>query len=170
MSEINSPSSDKNRMSEKHLSVCSYFQDRRVVYSTPIFTREHSYSRGYSQVSCSGSLFWPLCSEPNAHSISKRANIALAKIAKWAEIHKLQFGTSKASAMLFRKPHDGGRRRAPRAPPRIHFLGTAIKAVKTQQYLGYMIDDKLNGLAHVANIRAKMVKNVLAVNSLTQRY
>ena len=150
--------------------VRSYLQDRRVVYSTPISVQEHSYSRGCPQGSCSGPLFWLLVANsqlemdlgphvttvayaddfvvlvtgPNAHVVSRRANIALEKIAGWAELHKLQFSAAKTSAVLFRKPHDGGRRRAPRAPPRIRFLGTAVKAVKTQQYLGYTIDDKLN--------------------------
>ena len=113
--------------------------------------------------------FVVLVSGPNTHKISRRANIALAKIAEWAELHKLQFSAAKTSAVLFRKPHDGDRRRTPRTFPRIRFLGTAVKAVKTQQYLSYTIDDNLNGLAHVANIRTKMAKYVLAVNSLSRR-
>ena len=174
--------------------VRSYLQDRRVVYSTPISTQKHSYSRGCPQGSCSGPLCWllvansllkmdlgphvttmayaddfvVLVSGPNAYSISKSANIALEKITGWAELHKLQFSAAKTSAVLFRKPHDGGRKRAPRTPPRIRFLGTAVKAVKTQ-YLGFTIDDKLNGLAHVANICAKMAKYVLVVNLLSRR-
>ena len=113
--------------------------------------------------------FAVLITGPNAHVVSKRANIALEKIAGWAELHKLQFSAAKTSTVLFHKPHDESRRRASQAPPRIHFLDTAVKAVKIQQYLGFTIDEKLNGLAHVAHIHAKMAKYVFAVNSLNRR-
>ena len=41
--------------------------------------------------------------------------------------------------------------------------------VKTQTYLGITIDEKLNSMAHVANIRAKMARYTLAINSLSRK-
>ena len=175
--------------------VRSYFKERKVVYSAPSSIQEHGYSMGWSQGSNSGSLYWILVANslleldlgphartseytddfvvletwPNAYVISRNATQTLRKIERCAESHKLQFSVAKTSTVFYRKAHDGGRRRAPCAPPRIRFRGQPVKVVKTQAYLGITIDENLNGMAQVANIRAKMAKYTLAVNTLSRR-
>ena len=90
----------------------SYFNERKVVYSTPSLMKEHSYSMGYPQGSNSGPLYWLLVANslleldlslnaiklayadnfvvlvtgPNAYLISRKTTLALRKIKKLGRV------------------------------------------------------------------------------------
>lgn len=95
----------------------SFLSERSVIYRTTYSSLERQYDKGCSQGSNSGPFFWNivvhslleldleeffriiaygddfavLIEAPNAYICSRRANIVLEKISKWAKLHKLTF-------------------------------------------------------------------------------
>lgn len=150
----------------------------KVLYHSEVSTMVHEYNVGCPQGSNFGPFFRNLVANslleldlrrliklivyadhfillieaPNAYQYGRKAEQALARIARWAESHRLTFFAEKTTSICFRNIRQMDQMRNPSTPPRTRFLGSYVKPVQSSKYLGVVVDEKLNGMAHVACI------------------
>lgn len=119
--------------------VRNFLSERSVFYRTSFSSLERQHDKDCSQGSNSGPFFWNLvanslldldlrefvriiaCADDfaviveahNTYVCSRRANVALERVAKWEELHKLTFSSEKTISIYFRKMRKMGRRRNP---------------------------------------------------------
>lgn len=172
--------------------VKSFLGNRKVVYQTVAERLEHCYSKGCPQGSNSGPLYWNVIANTalnldlgegvliqayaddfvilvggeNAHQCGLRAQVALGRLEEWSRECKLQFAPQKTVGVFFQRVVRAGRRRTPRTPPRLHFMGAPVHFRDSVKYLGVYIDQKLSGLEHVSYVRSQIQTFIYGLSSL----
>lgn len=89
-------------------------------------------------------------------------NRELGNINDWLNLNKLSLNINKTKCMIFRKTKQ--RRHQPN--PNIKIDNTAIEYVENFNFLGIIIDDKLNWKAHTDSIAKKLSKTIGILNKL----
>ena len=83
----------------------------------------------------------------------------------WCKRHKLKVSSSKTVAMLVKGNMNRGRL------PTIKINGKNVKYVQQVKYLGIIIDEKLNFVAHVRYLRAKIAQYIASIRRVaTQKW
>ncbi|GBM39417.1 Putative protein in type-1 retrotransposable element R1DM [Araneus ventricosus] len=78
------------------------------------------------------------------------ANEAISEFRAWSDSHQLQISTNKSSYLHFNENKNG-----PRWSERIRWGNSNLKRSSTIKYLGILIDEKLNYVAHLQEIKSK---------------
>lgn len=94
--------------------------------------------------------------------IERVGNEVIGKLKEWCELHKLRVSATKTTAMLMKGTLDKERM------PRLKLEGKNIKYSTEVRYLGIIINNKLNFIAHVKYLRDKLTKFVMMIRRLVR--
>ncbi|GBN36099.1 hypothetical protein AVEN_152055-1 [Araneus ventricosus] len=158
--------------------VASVLADRQVSMEYGALKVTRSYSIGCPQGSNSGPLLWLLvandalnislpedtkvlayaddiylfASATGKHVVRGKVHQALQVLDDWSKSAKVEFAHERTKLIPFWKK---GRLQH---PPYCSFAGNSIKLTRALKMLGVIIDDRLNGLAHLNYIRGKVAR------------
>ncbi|GBN11689.1 Putative protein in type-1 retrotransposable element R1DM [Araneus ventricosus] len=156
--------------------VASFLEDRSVSFSYGEEVSTKPYSIGCPQGSNSGPLLWLLIANDalhltfeddvkilayaddfylfvaasGKHTIQKKVRTALSTLEQWSQGAKVQFAHSKTELIPF------GKKGRMKHPPYCSFSGKAIKLNRCMRVLGVILDDGLNGMAHINHVGDRM--------------
>jgi ribonuclease HI len=93
--------------------------------------------------------------------LTRRLQMSVNKIAKWAEMRGFQFSTSKTVSLLFHK-----KRRKP-SHSYLYLYNRPIPIVKSTKFLGMIFDDRLNWVNHLKHIRSSCQSSLSLMKHLS---
>ncbi|GBN90278.1 Putative protein in type-1 retrotransposable element R1DM [Araneus ventricosus] len=160
------------------LMVASFLSDRRVSMDYGSLNITRSYTIGCPQGSNSGPLYWLLIANEalklqlerdskilayaddfylfaaatGKHIVREKVHRALESLQNWSESAKVEFAHDKTQLIPF------GKKGKHRHPPYCSFAGKPIKLTRQMKILGVILDEGLNGLAHLDYIRGKITR------------
>jgi hypothetical protein len=170
----------------------SYFRKRRVFIKSKYKSASKTMQKSCPQGSIIGPLMWNYCmdtllcqleneiSEDEAEAVAfaddlvmilkgdSRSNLervgcnVLQLLNEWCKLHKLSVSASKTKAMLLK-----GRLNKERMP-KLCLDNVKIKFVSEVRYLGIIIDNKMNFVAHVKQLREKLVGFTMAIRRVAK--
>ncbi|GBM47760.1 Putative protein in type-1 retrotransposable element R1DM, partial [Araneus ventricosus] len=94
--------------------------------------------------------FYLFVAASGKHTIQKKVQTALATLEHWSQGAKVQFAHSKTELIPF------GKKGRQKHPPYCSFSGKAIKLNRCMRILGVILDDRLNGMAHISHVGDRM--------------
>lgn len=95
--------------------------------------------------------------------------MALEKWRNGQSFRSCHSALKKQFPYILKKTRKLGAKRNPRTNPRMTFQGKAIKMATSARYLGFMIDNELNGMAHCAYFKESLADYVRVTHSLSRR-
>ncbi|GBM25420.1 hypothetical protein AVEN_245827-1 [Araneus ventricosus] len=119
--------------------VSSFLEDRKVSISYSDTSLSHDYSIGCPQAS-------------GKHTIKTKVQEALFLLDRWSKKAKVTFSHEKTQLLPF------GKKGRQKPPSYCFFNGRPSKLNRQMKILGVIIDDQLNGMAHINFLREKISK------------
>ncbi|GBM54903.1 Putative protein in type-1 retrotransposable element R1DM [Araneus ventricosus] len=158
--------------------VASFLSGRRVSMNYGSISVTRSYTIGCPQESNSGPLLWLIIANDalklqfandtkilayaddfylfaaatGKHKVREKVHQALEMLQRWSEGAKVEFAHDKTQLIPF------GKKGKHRHPPYCSFAGKPIKLTRQMKILGVILNEGLNGLAHLDHIRGKITK------------
>ena len=172
--------------------VGSYFRNRKMIVKSKNERIRRNMKKGCPQGSVIGPMAWNWCMDAllnqiennededemeviayaddlaalikgnSRREIETRAKRLVETIEDWCSLHKLKISTSKTVAMLMKGKLSRDRM------PIIKINGRNVKYKIETRYLGIIIDEKMNFIAHAKYLRDKLTKFIMSIRRMAK--